>query len=100
MRIALSTPPGRRKRSGKVLVMFALLLPILLGMVGLVIDGGRLMAAHRQAHNGADAAALAGALERLRGRSVAAARTTATRYATTYNGLDGATVTVNIPPSS
>ena len=54
-------------RSGKTLVMFAILLPVLLGMTGLVIDGGLLMAAHRQVQNAADAAALAAAMDKYRG---------------------------------
>ena len=36
-----------QSRPGKTLVMFALLLPVLLGMVGLVIDCGLLIAAQR-----------------------------------------------------
>src|SRR5438128_10845740 len=51
------------KRPGKVLVLFAFLLPMLLGTTGLVIDTGLLLAAHRQAQNAADAAALAAALQ-------------------------------------
>ena len=54
-----------RSPSGKVLVMFALLLPMLLGMVGLVIDCGLLMVAQREAQNAADAAAMAAAMAEL-----------------------------------
>lgn len=51
--------PGRR---GKILVLLVLLLPVLLGITGLVIDGGLLMAAHRQTQNSADSGARAAAL--------------------------------------
>ncbi len=49
--------PVARSRSGYVLVLVALLLPLLIGMVGLTIDGGLLLAAHERAQNLADATA-------------------------------------------
>ena len=93
--------PGRR-RPGKILVMFALLLPALLGMTGLVIDGGLLMAAHRQAQNAADAAAMAAAMDKLRGKANATATATATTFVKDpqYNNLPNATLAINIPPTS
>jgi Flp pilus assembly protein TadG len=51
---------GRNYRYGEILIMFALLLPVLLGMTELVIDGGLMMAVQRQRQNPADAAAMAG----------------------------------------
>lgn len=57
---------NRGKRSGIMLVMFVVLLPVLIGFVGLVIDGGLLMATFRQTQNAADAAALAAAKDMLR----------------------------------
>jgi Flp pilus assembly protein TadG len=77
-----------------------LLLPVLLGLVGLVIDGGLMMSAYRQSQNAADAAATAAALDKLRGSSDAVATRTATVYAQTFNNLPGATVTTNLPPLS
>src|SRR5690606_29898948 len=47
------------RRSGATLVIFAIMLPSLLAVVGLVIDAGMLMAVRRQAQTAADAAALA-----------------------------------------
>jgi hypothetical protein len=87
------------------LVLFALLLPVLLGMLGLVLDGGLLMAAHRQARNAADAAAMAAALDKLRGASNAMALATANQYMTVYNNLPDAPplvpgVSFNIPPKA
>jgi Flp pilus assembly protein TadG len=93
-----ASPRPGRKRSGKILVLLALLLPVLLGMVGLSIDGGMLLGAHRQTRNAADAAALAAAKDLLGGKSVATAQATATSFVQTYNGLSSATVTTNIPP--
>jgi Flp pilus assembly protein TadG len=86
-------------RSGKTLVMFALLLPLLLGVVGLSIDSGLLMANYRQTQNVADAAALAAAVDLINGNTVATAQATGTTYAQTYN-LASSTVTINIPPLS
>jgi Flp pilus assembly protein TadG len=97
-----TVPPGPRgrRRPGKILALFVLLLPVLLGLLGLVIDGGLLMSAYRQSQNAADAAATAAALDKLRGSSNAIATATATAYAQTFNNLAGATVTTHIPPAS
>ncbi len=88
------------QRPGKALVLLALLLPAILGLLGLVIDGGLLLAAHRQAQSAADAAALAAAYDLARGRSVATAQATAIAYVTQSNGLTGATVELNAPPAA
>ena len=71
--------------------MFALLLPVLLGATGLVIDSGMLLAAHRQAQNAADAAVMAAAMDRLRGNSYSDAFATAKKFVTDsqYNNLPG-----------
>ncbi len=89
----------RRWRRGAVLVLTALLLPVLLGVTGLVIDAGLLMVASRKAQNAADAAAMAAAFDLLLGRPLATARATALTYVRTHNRLASATVTVNSPPS-
>ncbi len=46
--------------AGQVLVMFALMLTVLIGVVGLAVDAGNLLQARRCVQNVADAAALAG----------------------------------------
>lgn len=58
-------PVGRLRgdEGGFVLVFFALALPVLIGLVGLAIDGSRLFALDSQLAAQADAAALAGASE-------------------------------------
>ena len=52
-----------RAGRGQALIWVALLLPLLLSIVGLALDGGIVFAARRQAQNTADAAARAGAQE-------------------------------------
>jgi Flp pilus assembly protein TadG len=83
-----------------VLVMFILSLTALLGMLGLVADGGVMMATHRRAQNAADSAAMAAALDLMRGQTVQTATATATTFVQTYNGLSGAGVAVHIPPTA
>jgi Flp pilus assembly protein TadG len=88
------------RRPGKTLVMFALLLPLLFGVTGLAIDGGLLLASYRHVQNAADSAALAAAMDLIRGKSVATAQATGTTYVQTYNNMPNSTVTVNIPPTT
>lgn len=92
--------PPWRWRQGAVLVLAALLLPVLLGLTGLVIDAGLLMVVSRRAQNAADAAATASSVDLLLGRSLETARATATTYVRTHNQLGTANVTTNIPPTS
>src|SRR5262245_5330624 len=83
----------RSNRRGYVLVWFSLALALLMGLVGLVVDGGMLSSTYRQARNAADAAAMAAAQEVLHGRSSAPnLQTTAETFVHNYNGLAGATV--------
>ncbi|MGV2335021.1 MAG UNVERIFIED_CONTAM: Tad domain-containing protein [Planctomycetaceae bacterium] len=49
--------PVVRNRFGYVMILVAMLLPLLIGIVGLTIDGGLLLAAHERAQNIADATA-------------------------------------------
>lgn len=48
---------------GQIAVMFALLLPVLLGVVGLVVDGGLAMIQYRRGQVTVDSAALAAATQ-------------------------------------
>src|SRR5579864_6732729 len=98
----------KKRDSGTVAVMAALLLPIMLGMCGLVLDFGVMFGNRRALQNAADAAALAAAVE-LRnelqgapGDPVAAAQTFAARNGVPRSGAqctpDGqATLVVNAP---
>jgi Flp pilus assembly protein TadG len=68
-------PSQRQGQAGQALVIMVLALVVLMGMSGLVIDGGNAMANERGVQNGADAAAEAGALvlaSRLAGASTPA----------------------------
>ncbi len=98
MRRRVPYPSPGRGRPGKTLVMFALLLPVLLGMVGLVIDCGLLIAAQRTAQNAADAAAMAAAMAKLSGQGDPQS------VATTFmqsNAPSAATLTTfNSPPAA
>jgi len=75
-----------------------MLLFVLVGLVGLLVDGGFLMTSFRQAQNAADAAALATATELFRGESLAVAEAAAVDYVRVHNGLAGAEVVINNPP--
>ncbi len=91
-----------RPRKAKTLVLFCVLAPVLVGWVGLVIDGGLLMAGQRQAQNAADAAALAGAMNMMQGGTITTARAAANPFLAS-NGLSNAPALVsgtsfNIPP--
>jgi len=99
--IAMRSAAGEER--GQTLMMAALLLPILLGMVGLVIDVGFANAARRQAQNAVDESAIAAAYALKDGYTPAQAGMLAREY-TAGNGYDNAaadvTVTVNVPPLS
>lgn len=90
----------RSVRRGTILVITAIVAVVLFGLLGLVIDAGQLMSAHRKTRNATDAAATAAAMDLLIGRSHSTATATATAFVKDYNGLESATVTVNIPPVS
>lgn len=94
--------PGRKNdtRTGTILVITAIMLLVLVGMVGLVVDAGQLMTSHRLAQNAADAASMAAAFDLLRGHSVATAEATATAFVQQHNGLPTATVDFYCPPVS
>ena len=103
MRVSLRVSKPHH-RAGVVMVLFAMILVVLIGLIGLVIDGGFLMSSHRQAQNAADAAALAAAFEKYRGRSDSDARTAADDFVD-LNGFVAIPDLVNgtsfnIPPSS
>lgn len=92
-------PPARRRaepQRGQIILLFALLMPALIGFVGLAVDGGRILAERRHLQAVADAAAWAAAAEIVYG-TPANAQAVAEWY-TAQNGE--ATVTVSQPPTS
>jgi hypothetical protein len=94
--------PGSRPASerGQMLVIFALALVALIGMVGLIIDGGDTFLQRRDQQNVADAAAMAAGYASVNGQDpTAAAQAVAT--ANGYeNGQGGTTVTVTVGSSA
>lgn len=86
-------------RSGKILVFFAILLTLLLGLCGFVIDSGRLNAAHREAQNAADAAAMAAALSIFRSQTTTQALTDA-NLLRSQNSPDSAALALNAGTSN
>lgn len=101
-------PEGMRRRlsgsvdhrSGKVLILLALSLPMLLAMLGLVVDGGLLLAERRSLQTTADAAALRAALRLSQGESAAQAAAAAEDLVHNLNSHPGAVVEVHVPPAS
>jgi len=98
-----------RRERGQILALFALALIVIIGMVGLVLDGGSAFAQRRVEQNAADLAAVAGANAYLNcgasctvaqrtAAAQAAAIATATRngYTTGLNGTTVPTPTVTL----
>jgi hypothetical protein len=100
MRCPSPPQPGRLGRRGKIVVLFAVLLPVLLGMTGLAIDCGYLMASQRQVQNTADAAALAAAMELYRENTDSTSLNNAATAFFSPNGLTNSpTMVLNNPPA-
>lgn len=90
-----------RDESGQVLVITALCMLVLLGMLGMALDVGWLFRAKRNTQIAADAAAVAAALDyKYNGSTISVA--TQGQAAAAQNGVtdgvNGAVVTINIPP--
>jgi hypothetical protein len=83
-----------------VLVLLAITLPTLCGLIGLVVDGGLLLASSRQAQHAADSAATAAAMEKQQGQSNAVALSVATQFVQQHNSLSGANVSLHCPPTT
>jgi Flp pilus assembly protein TadG len=97
----------RQVRRGAIMVMVALMLVVLVGVVGLAVDGGRLYRERRNSQAAADEAAEAAAIELFEnflqfqgtdgdGKARAAALAIAAENG--YRNGGNSTVTVNIPP--
>ena len=96
-------PDADRRERGQIIVIFALALVVIIGMVGLVIDGGGAFAQRRSEQSVADVASLAGANAYMNttgvgtatAAAIAAARASATRNGYTH-GVNGASVGVTV----
>ena len=91
-----------RSESGAVMV-FLVAIPVLAGTLAVGIETGQWFRVKRQMQNAADAAALAGSIDRIAGRDATTIQTTA-RYEAQRNGfghgVSNVAVTVNAPPTS
>ncbi|MGH9591196.1 MAG: pilus assembly protein TadG-related protein [Terracidiphilus sp.] len=88
--------------SGQVLVVTMLCLLVLMGMLGMALDVGWLYRAKREAQIAADAAAVAAALDFKYNGDIGSARTQGRAASASNgitNGVNGAVVNINIPPS-
>jgi len=89
-------------RSAAVSVLFAIMLPALIGFMAVGIEGSMWFYTQQKAQTAADAAALAGALEIKNGDSthyVAVAKSESQRNQI-QDGVQNQTVTINYPPAS
>lgn len=88
------------RRQGKVLALFAVSLPVMLAVAGLVLDGGEMLNESRIAQHATDAAASAAAKSLQDGATLSEAIAIAEEYIHDYNELSAADVDVWIPPVS
>lgn len=86
-------------KGGNVATIFAFTLPIVVGGAGLGVETSYWYYSSLKLQAIADAAAYAGALEKIQGSDTAAITDAATTSAAS-NGLGGGTIVVNTPPSS
>jgi Flp pilus assembly protein TadG len=94
-------PGQRRPRRGQIMVLFALMVPAIIAMIGLAVDGGRLLAERRRLQAAADAAAWAAVSEVLHGTPTNAEAVA--RWYLAQNGYTtggDTTVTVAQPPTT
>jgi Flp pilus assembly protein TadG len=87
-------------RPGKILVMLAILLPVLCGFAGLVLDSSLLMADYRNLQHACDGAATAAAMTLYNGGTSADATAAAIACVQMENRFADANVQVNIAPTS
>ena len=92
--------PRVSTRHGNVLVLLAVLLPVLIGVVGLVIDGGMMMDQYRDLQHATDAAATTAATELRLENGAAAAEAAAIDAVQVAHEKADADVTVHIPPAT
>lgn len=90
-----------REESGAIAVMFALMLPVIIGFIGLGVDVGLWYMERRAIQTAADAAAISAMYEKDGGGTSGEISTAASTDAT-RNGYDSSSdsITVNNPPTS
>jgi Flp pilus assembly protein TadG len=80
------------RQSGQAMILFAILLPVLMGILGLAVEGGRVWVEYRKMQAAADLAALVGAQKLPCGLSDSTCMSAAATLACTYaanNGFSG-----------
>ncbi len=93
----MSAPrPHRPTDSGQILVVFAMSMLVIIGMVGLAIDGGATYAQRRDQQTAADLSALAGANDYLMTNSSTTAIGRARTVASSNNFTNGSGSTVDV----
>ena len=90
---------SRNNRRGNVLVLLAILMPILIGVVGLVFDSGMMMDQYRDLQHATDAAATTAATELRLSHGSSAATAAAIDAVQVAHEMADADVTVHIPPA-
>lgn len=95
-----TTSHKTNRESGQVIVLMALLMVILVGALGLAVDGGRMFYLWRDAQNATDASVLAAAYARCTNGNITSAGQEAARLNGFSNDGVSNTVTVNHPPVS
>ena len=91
-----------KDEAGVVIIIFALLLPIIIGFVGLGVESSLWFSSRRQLQSAADAAAIAAAYEIRSGSGSSSILSNATTEAT-RNGYDSGnsdTLALNMPPTT
>jgi len=88
-----------RDKSGSYLIIGALMMPVLIGFVGLGTDYGLWVYTHQSAQSATDSAAVSAATDGNAANVTLQAGAVTASYGF-VNGVNGATVTVNQPPTS
>ena len=102
----LRSERARARRTGAVLVKVAICLPVLIGVLALNLDGGRLYDERRRVQATADAAALAAGADLYtnswlnNGTDPAGSARAAAEQVAVANGYPASAVTVSVPPQS
>ncbi len=92
---------GFQEERGQILILTLLFLTFFIGLVALTVDAGFLFAQRRQAQNGADAAALAGAQRLWETNSTDTAGAIAAAFSYAHdNGYPGSQTEVNLLPGA
>ncbi len=97
---ALLRKSAPNQRSGKVLILVLMAFPMILGIIGLVIDGSLLLHDFRTTQHVADAAATTAAFSASQGDPPNFARQKAEEIVRNYNAMESATIQVHSPPIS